>query len=278
MESYTLFGNSAATATAAPTQLVHTPRALSARIIAVEALYPETREAMWRLFCRYYTEVGREIFFSDLAQKSHVILIRERVDHEVKGFSTIQTYDAEVDGRRVAVLFSGDTIVDREYWGQTALQRAFLRFIIQYKLSHPLTPVYWFLISKGYKTYLLLSRNFPTYWPRHDRETPPWEQALIHKLAGEKFGDTYVPADGVLRFETCPCRLKQGVAPIDDQLRARYPEVRFFEQKNPGHSDGDELCCIGLINPTLWISYLAKLGWRKARKARKALRGAGGPR
>ena len=164
---------SGAAAPRAPAQLVRTPGGgLKARVFTVDELMPETREAMWQLFFRYYADVGREAFFADLSRKSRVILIRDRDSYEVKGFSTIETYETEVWGRRVAVLFSGDTVVDREGWGQTALQIAFLKFIIRYKLSHPLMPVYWFLISKGYKTYLLLSRNFPTYWPRHDRETP----------------------------------------------------------------------------------------------------------
>lgn len=240
--------------------------ALQSRVVAVPDLLPETRQAMWRLFSQYYVEVSRDAFLKDLEAKHHVILIRERTGRMLQGFSTLQTYKREVMGRRFGVIFSGDTVVAREYWGQSRLQRAFLRYIVNYKLQNPFIPVYWFLISKGYKTYMLMSRNYPEYWPRHEKPTPPWEAAVIDQLATEKFGEAWKPERGVLEFERCPCRLKIGVAPINEELRERYPEVRFFEQKNPGHAKGDELCCIGLINPQLWIHYLGKLAKKKLAK------------
>ena len=57
-------------------------------------------------------------------------------------------------------------MIAQAYWGQKALQRVFTRYVVGVKLRHPLQRVYWFLITKGYKTYLLLSRYFPEYWPR----------------------------------------------------------------------------------------------------------------
>lgn len=258
------------TSRAGPTALTHTRPPLVAVTLPVSAVDAATREEMWRLFSQYYTEVGRGAFLHDLAGKDHVILLRDHA-RALKGFSTAQGYVREVQGRRIGVVFSGDTIVDREYWGQTVLQRAFLRYIVRFKLRHPFTPVYWFLISKGYKTYLLMARNFPVYWPRHDMETPAWERAVLDSLAREKFGASWRPDLGILRFERCLGRLRGSVAPIDDELRARYAEVRFFEQKNPGHAEGDELCCIGLINPFQWLYYLGRLGYRRVRRVLRPL-------
>src|SRR4029079_15523392 len=109
------------------------------------------------------------------SKKEHVIVLRDSGDGSLKGYSTLYVFDASVDGRRVKAVFSGDTIVDDMYWGQSTLQRAFFRYVLALKVRNPTVPLYWFLISKGFRTYLLLSRNFPEYWPRHEASTPAWE-------------------------------------------------------------------------------------------------------
>ena len=241
---------------------------LTPSTVTVAALRPAQREAMWALLEAYYDGVSRAQFEADLEEKSHVILLSERARGALQGFSTLRTYTHEVSGRRLAVLYSGDTIIAREHWGQTALQRAWLTCAMGLKLRCPRLPTYWFLTTKGYKTYLLLSRNFPEYWPRHDLPTPPWQRAVIDALAGEKFGAAYRPELGLLRREPTggvPCRLKTEVAPIR-AADLRHPDIRFFEQQNPGYAGGDELCCIGRIDARLCLSYLLKLAGRAGRR------------
>lgn len=243
--------------------------ALSSSTVTVSALGPGQREAMWALLQAHYDGVARAQFEADLAEKSHVILLSDRARGELRGFSTLRCYTHEVAGRRLAVLYSGDTIIAREHWGQTALQRAWLASAMQLKLRCPRLPTYWFLTTKGYKTYLLLSRNFPEHWPRHDLSTPPWQRAVIDALAGEKFGAAYRPELGLLRREATsgvPCRLKTEVAPIR-AADLRHPDIRFFQQQNPGYAGGDELCCIGRIDARLCLSYLLKLAGRTRRTA-----------
>ncbi|HJK91691.1 MAG TPA: hypothetical protein RMH85_31120 [Polyangiaceae bacterium LLY-WYZ-15_(1-7)] len=202
---------------------------------------------MWRLFRRYYTEVERPTFERDLDDKDVVIVLRDSGDGSIQGFSTLKVYARKVHGRRVVAIFSGDTIIDAPYWGQSALHWTFLRFLVQVKLRHPLTPVYWFLISKGYKTYLLLARNYPHHWPRHDAPTPAFEQALLDALSADRFGEAYDREAGVLRFPESHGRLRGHVAPLSPELLAQ-PDVRFFAEKNPGHPHGDELCCLGRVD------------------------------
>jgi len=185
----------------------------------------------------------------------------------VQGFSTISTFERTVQGRRVVGIFSGDTIVAKEYWRQTALQRAFLSYVMRVKLRHVRLPVYWFLISKGFRTYLLMAKNFPEYWPRYDRQTPSWQAAVIDDFARCRYPDAWKPDQGILHFDHPAGRLRQDMAPIDDKARA-VPEVRFFEERNPHHADGDELCCIGRIDGWLWASYMAKLAKRFGRRVR----------
>jgi hypothetical protein len=202
---------------------------------------------MWTVFRAYYADVRRADFDRDLDEKDHVILLRDSGDASLQGFSTLKVYDQLVQGRRVRAIFSGDTIVDAAYWGQSALHWTFLRFLVQQKLRSPATPLYWFLISKGYKTYLLLARNFPEHWPRHDRATPELAQALLDALSIGRYGDAYDRTRGVLSFPEPHGRLRTYVAPLTEAELA-HPDVRFFAERNPGHVEGDELCCLGKVD------------------------------
>ena len=239
---------------------------LVARTLPLDAVDAATREAMWDLFARHYACVTREGFERDLAGKRLVIVARDSGDGSVQGFSTLAWDRHEHRGRRFVALFSGDTIVAPEYWGQRALQNEFGRAFTRLKLRHPSTPLYWFLISKGYKTYLLLSRNFPEHWPRHDAATPEWERGALDLLARSRFGDAWRPEEGVLRFGPDAPRLREGVAPVDEGVLAAA-DVRFFHARNPGHARGDELACLGRIRATLWLRYVAKSLRRRARRA-----------
>ena len=227
---------------------------LYAETRAVSALDEAVTGAMWTLFERYYADVSREGFARDLRAKDHVFLLRERDTGALVGFSTVQSYRRAVAGRSVLVVYSGDTVCERRHWGQRALHSAFLRYVMRLKLTHPFLPLYWFLISKGYKTFLLLARNFPEHWPRFDRKTPAWQSALLDSLAREKFGSAWIPERGILHFTTPQGRLRGEVAPMRDAERAD-PHIRFFDTRNPGAPDGDELCCLGRVGVSLAVNY-----------------------
>jgi hypothetical protein len=230
---------------------------LRARLWRQAALSSHQRDQMWALFARFYSDVSRPQFDADLAGKHDVILLNDRKDRSLQGFSTLMRYQVEVQGHRYAIVFSGDTIVAPEYWGQSALQLAFYRYVVATKVEFPRLPVYWFLITKGYRTYLLLSRNFLEYWPRHDQPTPPDRQALLDHVARERFGAAWKPELGLLQFDTPHGRLKDEVAPISD-THLQEPDIRFFATQNPRHAHGEELCCLGRIDARFALAYAAK--------------------
>lgn len=193
---------------------------------------------MWALFAASYDGAKRSDFDRDLDEKHHVIVLKD-VERRVMGFSTLLAI--EEDGQWCAV-FSGDTIVAPGFWGQTALQRAFIWYLMAQRLKRGL-PVYWFLITKGYRTYLLLTRYFPTHWPRHDAPTPALEASLLDTLCRRKFADAWDPATGLLRFTGDVCRLAEDLADVPARM-SKDLDVAFFLAKNPRWREGDELCCL----------------------------------
>lgn len=235
---------------------------LTATTVPVAALAPAARDAMWALLDRHYTDVTRARFDADLAAKQHAILLW--AGGELRGFSTIAVLDGEAEGRPFRAVYSGDTVIDAEFQGQSALQLAFYRYIFGTRLERPGLPLFWFLISKGYKTYLLLTRNFPEHWPRRDAATPRWQQAVLDQLATRKFGAAYQRDRGILVFDPPQGRLRPGVAPVE--VVADDPDVAFFVARNPGHADGDELCCLGRVDRQLAYTYAWKAARRRFRR------------
>lgn len=234
----------------------------------VSEIDTRTRDAMWSLFERYYADVRREVFERDLSSKQYVIVLLDEGDSSVQGFSTVQVYRRVIEGRAVQVVFSGDTVIERSYWGQGVVQRAYAALFLRVKLERPSEPLYYFLLSKGYKTYLLLTRSYPEHWPRHDRETPPHVRAIVDALAREKFGELYDARTGVVRVPSPEGRLREDVAPIHEGLRAD-PDIRFFARVNPGYVDAHELCCIA---PVTWLTPVRYVASRAARSLSSRLR------
>lgn len=212
-------------------------------LIPAREIAPAQREAMFALMLRHYEGVSRDRFDADLDEKDWAILLSDRAGGEIVGFSTQMVFEAEADGRPIRTLFSGDTIVDRERWGDSALSHVWGRLALALIDRHDDVPLYWFLISKGYRTYRFLPVFFHEFYPRHAVPTPAWARAVIDALARHKFADGYEPRAGVIRAGAGKDRLRAGVAELTAE-RLRDPHVRFFASRNPGHVAGDELCCI----------------------------------
>lgn len=232
----------------------------------VAKLTPAERQAMFELLARYYDGVERDVFRKDLDGKQH--LIRMFDQHGVIcGFSTLQRLWVEHGGRKVLVVFSGDTVIDEECWGQKALQNYFTRYLIQTWLERPFQPLYWFLISKGFKTYLLMRHNFAS-WPNHRQEMPAEVSAVLDAAARAKYPEAYDPARGLIvapRDEAAQT-VKESFRDLTEEELAD-PEIRYFVKRNPDHDLGDELCCLARVRlrELTWIG--TKYGlWHPLRK------------
>ncbi|MFZ5723188.1 MAG: hypothetical protein ACOY33_05950 [Pseudomonadota bacterium] len=220
---------------------------------------------MYEIFSRYYVNAPLETFLADLNRKSGVFLVRRKRDNEVVGFSTVHRFGMKVAGRQCIGVFSGDTLIERAYWGSRALQLAFARYVFRIRMQNPLTPVFWCLISKGYKTYLLLANNYPRYFPHPEGQHEQLAE-VVREYCGQLFPGRLDPSRMVLDFGADAQRLNENTAPITDSARQKYPKIAFFEQRNPDWQRGTELPCVGMLG---WSDF-----WQFARQTlvRKMLR------
>ncbi len=235
-----------------------------AELAAVGRLTDCQKIEMFSVFAKYYEAVEFDIFLSDLREKNDVILLL--AGKKIVGFSTLLCREMIVQGKKVLGVYSGDTILEKEYWGSSALGKKFLKYLWLKKLARPGTPVYWFLISKGYKTYLLMANNFANHYPRMESETPSFEKELMNTFYGERFAKKYIPEKGVIAMPEDSCRLKEAVAPITEELKREVPRVAFFESNNPKWASGHELACIAEMSALMPFKYSLK----KMMKTKKA--------
>ena len=216
---------------------------LSGNLVATADLSGDQRDAMFALMDRHYVNVQRPIFDADLDEKQWVIQVCDPNNGSLRGFSTQRLLDVEVEGRPVKTLFSGDTIIDREHWGDQALVHVWGRLALTLIDAHAGAELYWFLISQGYKTYRFLPIFFHEFYPRYDVSTPNRILTVIGALARSRYGEEYDTATNVIRATSRQYRLRNGVADITSE-RLNDPHVRYFQTHNPGHGRGDELCCL----------------------------------
>jgi hypothetical protein len=220
---------------------------LTGEIRAVESIHRDHKRQMFDLLSAYFEGADEDVFQKDLAEKQWVILLLDAVDGTVQGFSTQMLIEHTVDGEAVKALFSGDTIINRDYWGEHELARQWLRLVEGLFALYPRSRLYWFLISKGYKTYRFLPVYFKEFYPRYDRDTPEQEQRIMDAFGYLKYPRNYSGKDGLIRFPGEAMRLKDNFAGVDCR-RLKDPHIRFFIRRNPGYRQGDELVCLAPLS------------------------------
>ena len=220
---------------------------LLGQLTQVNALTSGQRSVMFDLMDRHYLNMSRSAFETDLAEKTWVILVSEPLRNSICGFSTQTLLHIPSEGRTIRALFSGDTIIAKEHWGDRALSHIWGQLALQLISQFGDDNVHWFLTSKGYKTYRFLPLFFHDFFPRFDLPTPDWATRMIDTIAQHKYPARYDSRSGLIHPGPLSDRLRPGVADLTP-LRMSDPHIRFFSQQNPRHAEGDELCCVAPLS------------------------------
>lgn len=211
-----------------------------------DSLTSRELDEIWTVTDRY-VETERPIYEAKLRALPQVGLWRTR-SGELIGLVSLDVYRVEWQGRSSVIFFTSSVVIDARFRGRNLVLRTGLRAYFHEKLRRPWERAFWFFDTFSYKSYLILPRNLAEFWPRRDRQTPPEIARFIGFLAARRYGDDWSPATGVVQ-RSGHKRLRAATAPIDETQRAD-PDVRFFENANPGHEDGDMLVC--LVPLSLW--------------------------
>lgn len=213
--------------------------------IKVMDLNAEHVEQMWSLYSQCYGNVERSLFEQDLKEKDCVFYGVNRNNGSFAGFTTAKFYTVEINGQKAGIFYSGDTIFLPEYWGQFILRWTVAKEVLAFKLRTFGTPLYWFLVVMGYRTYLSMARNFKNYWPTYKEDTPKEVEAMLAIISRQRFGLSYSEKTGLIKPSTGLVYLKEAVAPITQDILDISLEVSFLLKKNPEYAHGVEMPCLG---------------------------------
>ena len=206
------------------------------------------RSEMYEIFSSYYENTNHTQFKMDFKAKNWIIVLRDD-QKRIAGFSTISFYNhTPADGTEtIKVIYSGDTIIAKNRRNTTKFAGGFGSFLLKMiELSND-TDLYWFLTSKGARTYRVLPVFFNEFYPVHDHPTPRHIKRLIDQLALSKYGTAYNPKTQVVTHFSKNDRLccSEQISPMTKRVD---PHIHFFHKLNPGFTTGNELVCLTPIS------------------------------
>lgn len=211
------------------------------------------KDTLYSIYSAAYTNTQRSTFEQDLRGKQFIFVGHDTGSDEIVGFSTLEIQTLRFENKTVTYFFSGDTMVLQQYWGQKSLHGAFAKAVALYKLTHPHHEVYWYLICMGYRTYMTMAKNFPTYYPRYDQDMPAKTKALLDLISTHRYGKQYNPKTGLIVPQE-KTALSDNVAPIDQSV-LQIPEAAYLVKMNPGYQEGHEMACLGLLDMNMLMFF-----------------------
>jgi len=237
------------------------PDQINTTVLATAEIPPAIWDEIWALTQEFY-DVERNYAEAELRSRQSIALFR--MNGALLGMAAIDIHATRFRGRRLAAISTAHVLIRENWRGRNLIQKLGMRMFLRARLRYPFRPIYWFFDTFSYKSYLLLPRNFHTYWPRHDQPTPEPRAALIDQLATATYGPAWRPARG-LAVRSGQKRLRETAAPL--VLRADPdPNLQFFARMNPGHAEGDMLVCLCPLTLSNWLSVARKALERRARR------------
>ena len=220
---------------------------LQSSLTSVKQLTTTERRLMYELMQECYENTHWSKFEEDLDAKDSIILVHDPDGDRLVGFSTQVLLETEVGSRRVHALFSGDTVVQPAYWGDPALAHEWGQLALGLIDQNPFRDLYWFLTSKGFRTYRYLPLFFRTYYPNTSEETPQEVTNVIDALGHMVGGNRYDQASHIIRATHDKDFVRKSYSDPGNR-KAKDTHVHFFLERNPGFTHGDELCCLAPLS------------------------------
>jgi hypothetical protein len=227
---------------------------------ATTAITPREWDDIWTLTSEFY-DVERDYAEAELRRRQSIALFH--MNGALLGMAAIDIFATRFRGRHIAVISTAHVLIRENWRGRNLIQKLGLRTFLRTRLRYPLHPIYWFFDTFSYKSYLLLPRNFRSFWPRFDEPTPEPRAALIDQLATQVYGPAWRRARG-LAVRSGQKRLRETAAPLV-LLPDAGPDLLFFAHMNPGHAEGDMLVCLCPLTLSNWLSVARKAFERRSR-------------
>ena len=220
-----------------------------------DKIIEKEKTEMFLLMHSYYKNVTEENFYNDLSKKDKIIMLME--EEVLCGFSTQVLLKRTINNKKTNIVFSGDTIIDKQHNNSFALPIAWGKMMFSILNENPTIPLYWLLTSKGYKTYRYLPVFFNNYFPKPFIKLTSFEKKLLLCVGQELFEEKLDTQRWILKAGAKDQHLRPGVADITESKRTKQ-EIVYFEKKNPGYMHGDELICLARFSENNIKPFISK--------------------
>lgn len=199
------------------------------------------RQAMFQLFSQFYNKVTWQQFITDLEKKDYILLLKK--EEAIVGFTTFAINPSGTGTSGYNILFSGDTIMHPQDWSSLSFIKHGFFAAGQIMASRPDDNWYWFLMSKGHRTYMFLPLFFEKYIPHSEGKFHEELFPVLDLTAAKMFGKDWKRKKGVIEFGESHGELNEELAKGTFEKNT-HPQVAFFLEKNPAFNKGVELACL----------------------------------
>lgn len=215
-------------------------------------------DALWAVF-RTVARTTRAVMVEGLGAMDEVFVVSQA--GQVVGFGGVRVFHPEWRGRRHTMIFTGRVCLRPELRGRNVIQQVGLRYYLRERRAHPGRPVYWLFAASSYKSYLLMPRNFQTYWPRPDAALPERERALLASVTDAMDR----PSPDATAHPYSDLVYVDGNVAIEPEA-LRDPDVAYYASINPGHVHGDFVLGLVPLTASNWATALSRMAARSLRR------------
>lgn len=202
-------------------------------------------EEIWD-FHKLFFNRDKDEYIKSFKKANEVVIGRDKIDGKIKSLVILQYLSGNFnsnDHSSYKVIHGLWFAIDSKYRGKNISQNILLKVILKHFLKHPLTPLYYLTCSSTYLTYLFLTNNFASFWPKEGgcQLSGTLKEVALHCVDVLNFktwdaNTSVIKRDGRTRYN-------EGVCPSDSDL-AKNKHIRYYISLNKNAQSGDTLLCI----------------------------------
>lgn len=204
--------------------------------VATPSLSPADRDELWQLYRQHY-DAPRAALEASLGRSTITVRIRRRASGELCGMTLFAVRQTSHRGRAFFLVWGGAAAFDADCRGKWLLERAALLLFLQFRLHHPLAPLFLIGECNAFRSYRALARAFVEFWPHPERATPAWERSFMDHYGATYFPDHWDAQRRLVRPQgksIRPHSARTATASHD-------PLWRFFQAQNPATATGEAM-------------------------------------
>lgn len=203
---------------------------------------------LFTLFSGHCPRLERSYWESELAQTEFILVLRDAMTFEVRGFSAQRVLRSSFNAQPMRAIYPSLTVMNRAPWTEEEFVQTWCRFAGRILVSDH-SKLYWLLSARTHRTYLYLPLLFHDYIPHPSGEPDLYPAALRDAFASQVFGDRWDPDHGIVHHSGDHVRFAPAFSETHTTTHFHGADVEYFVRANPGHLRGDELVCFAEISP-----------------------------